>query len=241
MVRAVVSAPHGTAGRTDGDRAIGVVFADDSALIRETVELVLAAAEGIEILASCNDRESLLRAIDAEDPDVVVTDIRMPPSNSDEGLQVAAALRRSHPQIGVVVLSQFADPRYGLKLLAGGVDGRAYLLKEHLARGQLVSAIRAVARGGSLVDAKLVETLIAARRHSEPSAVAGLSEQELEILARVTQGEHAAAIADRLGLGEPAAQGKIDDVLLRLGLAANTAADARAKAVLRYLVEAADA
>jgi DNA-binding NarL/FixJ family response regulator len=235
--RAVVPAPEGTTGDAARYRPIRVVLADDSALVRETLELVLARAEGIEVMASCEERDSLMRAIDAVEPDVVITDIRMPPSGTDEGLQVAAALRRSHPHIGVVVLSQFADPGYGKAVFAGGVDGRAYLLKEHVARrGQLVSAIRAVAQGGAMVDPQIVRTLFEAHGPADHPEVAALSEAELEILTHAAQGEDAATIAEHLGLAKAAAQGQIDEILRKLGVAARTSADGRVPAVLRYLV-----
>src|SRR3954447_4183265 len=137
-------------------RPLRVVLADDSYLVREALVHVLEAADGIEVVATCADRDTLLATVAAELPDVVVTDIRMPPTNTDEGLAVAARLRETHPQIGVVILSQFAEARYGLALLEGGSDGRAYLLKERIQyRGQLVAAIESVAHGGSVIDAKV--------------------------------------------------------------------------------------
>src|SRR5687767_5833868 len=190
----------GTTVTGDGQgEAIRVVLADDSYLVREALDHVLSGAEGIEVVASCRDRDSLRRAIEEERPDVVVTDIRMPPSDTDEGLQIAASLRRTHPGIGVVVLSQYADARYGLALLDDGSDGRAYLLKERIRhRAQLVSAIEAVAQGGSMIDAKVVEGLIDARRRAERSRLADLTRRELEILAFVARGCNNQAIADEL-------------------------------------------
>ena len=141
-----------------------VALADDSFFVREALQHVLAEEDGIDVVACCRDRSSLQQAIAPHGLDVVVTDIRMPPSGTDEGLQVAAELRVTHPDIGVVLLSQYAEPRYGLALLADGSEGRAYLLKEHVHRGsQLVSAIRTVADGGSMIDAQVVERLITDR------------------------------------------------------------------------------
>jgi DNA-binding NarL/FixJ family response regulator len=198
---------------------IRVVLADDSYLVREALEHVLADADRIEVVAACGDRDSLLRAVDSEQPDVVVTDIRMPPSDSDEGLQVAAALRDSHPDIGVVVLSQFAEPRYGLALLDGGSDGRAYLLKERIQhRRQLVSAIEAVAEGSSVIDAKVVETLVDARKRAEASPLADLTPRELEILTFVARGQSNQAIADGLVLTKRAVEKHINAIFLKLGL-----------------------
>src|SRR3982751_4999043 len=140
---------------------IRVMLAEDNYLVREALDHVLADADGIDVVATCADRDSLLEGVETMRPDVVVTDIRMPPSDSDEGLQVAARLRETQPEIGVVVLSQFAEPRYALALLEGGSDGRAYLLKERIQRrGQLIAAIEAVAKGGSVIDAQVVEVLI---------------------------------------------------------------------------------
>jgi DNA-binding NarL/FixJ family response regulator len=225
----------------DGERAIRVVLADDSYLVREALEHVLAAAEGIQVVASCHDRRSLARAIEAEQPDVVVTDIRMPPSASDEGLQVAAALRHTHPEVGVVVLSQYSDPRYGVLLLEGGSDRRAYLLKERIQHGgQLVTAIETVAEGGSIVDAKVVETLISMRRRVERSPLGELTPRELEILAFVARGHSNQAIADELVLTKRAVEKHINAIFLKLDLTEAQDVSRRVKAALIYLAETAD-
>jgi DNA-binding NarL/FixJ family response regulator len=221
-----------------GARAIRVVLADDSYLVREALAHVLDEAEGIEVVAACGDRDALLRTVEEQRPDVVVTDIRMPPTDSDEGLQVAATLRRSHPQVGVVVLSQFAEPRYGLALLEDGSDRRAYLLKERIAtRGQLVAAIEAVARGGSVVDAKVVDGLIAERRRAERSPLGELTPRELEILAYVARGQSNQAIADELVLTKRAVEKHINAIFLKLGLTEATDVSRRVKAALIYLAE----
>ena len=219
-------------------RPIRVVLADDSYLVREALIHVLDASEGIEVVGTCGDRDALLRMIDAELPEVVVTDIRMPPSETDEGLQVAAALRERHPKIGVVVLSQFAEPRYGLALLDGGSDGRAYLLKERIRhQGQLVSAIEAVAQGGSVIDAKVVETLVAARNRAEHSPLAELTPREVEILTFVARGHSNQAIADDLVLTKRAVEKHINAIFLKLGLTFETKVSRRVKAALIYLSE----
>ena len=199
---------------------------------------VLAAADGIEVVEACGDRDSLLRAIEEREPDVVVTDIRMPPSEADEGLQVAATLRETHPDIGVVVLSQFAEPRYGLALLAKGSDGRAYLLKERIQRrGQLVAAIEAVAQGGSVIDAKVVETLVEARERAEHSPLAELTPREVEILTFVARGHSNQAIADELVLTKRAVEKHINAIFLKLGLTFAEDISRRVKAALIYLAE----
>jgi DNA-binding NarL/FixJ family response regulator len=222
------------------DPTIRVVLADDSYLVREALGHVLAAAEGIEVVASCRDRTSLVEAIEADRPDVVVTDIRMPPSETDEGLQVATELRRTHPEIGVVVLSQYSDPQYALALLAGGSDRRAYLLKARIQhRGQLVTAIETVAEGGSMMDAKVVETLISARRRMERSPLGELTPRELEILAFVARGHSNQAIADELVLTKRAVEKHINAIFLKLNLTEAQDVSRRVKAALIYLAESA--
>jgi DNA-binding NarL/FixJ family response regulator len=226
------------AGDGQGAAAIRVVLADDSYLVREALDHVLAGADGIEVVASCRDRDSLRRAIEEGRPDVVVTDIRMPPSDSDEGLQVAADLRRTNPGVGVVVLSQFADPRYSLALLDDGSDGRAYLLKERVQhRGQLVSAIETVANGGSVIDAKVVEALITARSRAERSPLTDMTPRELEILAFVARGHSNQAIADELVLTKRAVEKHINAIFLKLGLTEALDVSRRVKAALIYLAE----
>jgi DNA-binding NarL/FixJ family response regulator len=222
---------------TDGP-PIRVILADDSYLVREAIEHVLHEADEVEVVASCGDRDSLLSAIEAEQPDVVVTDIRMPPSDSDEGLQVAAALRLTHPGVGVIVLSQYVEPRYGLALLENGSEGRAYLLKERIQHGgQLLSAIEAVSQGGSVIDSKVVESLVTAQRRAEDSPLAELTPRELEILSFVARGHDNQAIADELVLTKRAVEKHINAIFLKLGLTYATDVSRRVKAALIYLAE----
>jgi DNA-binding NarL/FixJ family response regulator len=225
-------------GDGPGERTITVALADDSLLMREALDNLLGAADDVEVVALCTDRDSLLAAIEAERPDVVVTDIRMPPSDSNEGLQVAETLRREHPEIGVVLLSQFADPQYGIALFDNGSDRRAYLLKEHIQyRGQLVSAIRTVAHGGSVIDPKVVEGLFAARRREERSQLAQLTPRELEILGLVARGQNNQAIADELVLSKRAVEKHINEIFHKLGLSSAPDISQRVKATLIYLSE----
>jgi DNA-binding NarL/FixJ family response regulator len=217
---------------------IRVALADDSYLVREALGHVLADAEGVEVVSSCEDRDSLLAAVETLRPDVVVTDIRMPPGDDDEGLQVAARLRDTHPEVGVVVLSQFAEPRYGLALLEEGSDHRAYLLKERVrSGGQLVAAIEAVAAGGSVIDARIVDALIAERRRIERSPLSELTPREVEILAYVARGHSNQAIADELVLTKRAVEKHINAIFLKLGLTEATDVSRRVKAALIYLSE----
>jgi len=219
-------------------QAIRVLLAEDSYLVREALDHVLADADGIDVVATFSDRDSLLEGVETMRPDVVVTDIRMPPAESDEGLQVAALLRETRPDVGVVVLSQFAEPRYALALLEGGSDGRAYLLKERIQRrGQLVAAIEAVARGGSVIDAKVVEVLIEARSRAERSPLTDLTPRETEILAFVAQGHSNQAIADELVLTKRAVEKHINAIFLKLGLSQVEDVSRRVKAALIYLAE----
>ena len=220
------------------DKRIRVVLADDSYLVREAVGHVLVGSDEIEVVAACDDLDSLTAAIEAERPDVVVTDIRMPPSDTDEGLRVAARLRDSHPAIGVVVLSQYAEPGYSLALLEGGSDRRAYLLKDRIQhRGQLVAAIHAVARGGSLIDSKVVEKLVEAQTRAERSALGELTPRELEILSLVARGLDNQAIADELVLTKRAVEKHINAIFLKLGLTYANDVSRRVKAALIFLAE----
>ena len=218
-----------------------VVLADDSYLVREAITHVLASDPDFELVATCDNGESLLAAVEAEAPDVVLTDIRMPPSGDDEGIAIAQELRRTHPQLGVVVMSQYASPSYAMALLEGGSDGRAYLLKERLHdRTQLLDALAAVAAGGSVVDSKIVDALIAARVRSDGSPLGELTQRELEILKEIAQGKSNQAIADELVLTKRAVEKHINAVFLKLGLSRAQEVSPRVKAALIYLAQRED-
>ncbi len=221
--------------------ALTVALAEDSYIVREGIEQVLRGAEGIEVSASCPDMASLLAAVEAEPPDVVLTDIRMP-EGEDAGIQIASTLRRTHPQIGVVVLSQYSEPGYVLRLLDGGSEGRAYLLKERVAdRQELTRAIRAVADGGSVIDPKIVEVLVEARVRTEGSPLGEMTPRELEVLAGVAEGKSNAAIAEDLVLTKRAIEKHINAIFLKLDLTYSPEADQiskRVKAALIFLAEA---
>jgi len=221
--------------------AIRVVLGEDNYLVREGLRQLLASAEGVEVQAECEDLRSLLQAIEEQRPDVVLTDIRMPPTESDEGIQLAARLRVEHPRIGVVVLSQFAEPAYVLALLESGSDGRAYLLKERVHdRAQLVAAIEAVAAGESVIDPKIVDLLVAAKARSERSPLSQLTPRELEVLAAIAEGKSNAAISDALVLTKRAVEKHINAIFLKLNLSKAQDAGAvspRVKAALLFLAE----
>jgi DNA-binding NarL/FixJ family response regulator len=217
--------------------AIRVVLAEDNYLVREGVRRLLEREPDIELAAACGNLPSLLEAIEAENPDVVLTDIRMPPTDRDEGIQVADRLREHSPETGVVVLSQFADPPYALALLEKGADRRAYLLKDRISDvGQLAGAIREVARGGSVIDTKVVETLVAARSR-EGSPLDELTRRERETLAEMAQGKNNAAIADSLFITERSVEKVIHSIFQKLGLTWQPDVHRRVKAVLLYLSE----
>jgi DNA-binding NarL/FixJ family response regulator len=218
--------------------AVRVVVGEDSLLVREGLQQLLGRSTSVEVAAACGDLDALRAAIDRERPDVVLTDIRMPPTNSEEGIALAAGLRESHPEMGVVVLSQYSDPSYVLSLLQAGSDRRGYLLKERVHdRGQLVSAIDTVARGGSVIDPKIVEVLVAAKDRAEPSLLAQLTSREREVLAHVAEGKSNAAIAESLVLTKRAVEKHINSIFMKLGLASAKDASKRVKATLMFLAE----
>ena len=224
-----------------GPVSIRVVLADDSLLVRQGLEQMLAAEPGIELVASCADLPSLVEAIEAERPDVVVTDIRMPPSLSDEGIQVAARLRSTHPDMGVLVLSQYSEPSYALTLLEAGSDGRGYLLKERVHdRAQLVSAVGTVAEGGSVVDPRVIDTLVGAKARSERSPLGELTPRELEVLAQIAEGKSNGAIAESLVLTKRAVEKHINSIFLKLNLSHAEDVSKRVAAALAFLAEEPD-
>jgi len=217
---------------------IRVVLAEDNYLLRTAVEQLIATQPDLELAAVCGDLPSLLAAIDEQHPDVVLTDIRMPPTGPDEGLQAAAKLRESSPETGVVVLSQYAEPQYALDLLEKGAARRAYLLKERVTDvAQLVAAIREVARGGSVIDPQVVEALVSARAAHSPSPLDELTPRERETLEQMAQGKSNAAIAETLFLTERAVEKHINAIFSKLGLSEERDINRRVKAVLLFLGE----
>jgi DNA-binding NarL/FixJ family response regulator len=189
-------------------------------------------------VAVCTDRDTLLAAAEAERPDAILTDIRMPPDNTDEGIQVAGRLRETSPETGVVVLSQYSDAEYALKLFDQGAAGRGHLLKERVSDvDQLAAAIREVARGGSIVDPKIVEVLIAARERRAESPLRSLTPREREVLGAIAQGKNNAAIAADLFVTERAVEGHINTIFSKLGLSEEHDVHKRVKATVIYLAE----
>jgi DNA-binding NarL/FixJ family response regulator len=218
---------------------VSVALADDNLIVREGIAQLLANQPDIEVVASCDDLDSLLEAIERREPDVVVTDIRMPPTHSDEGIRLAALLRDRHPNVGVVVLSNYAEAGFAMGLLESGSEGRAYLLKERVhSRTQLASAIHSVAAGGSVMDPKIVEPLVAAKSRAEHSPLSELTTREREVLAEIAQGKSNAAIAESLVLTKRAVEKHINSIFLKLNLSDIQDVSKRVKAALLFLAEA---
>jgi DNA-binding NarL/FixJ family response regulator len=215
-----------------------VVIAEDSLLVREGVRAVLRQG-GIDVVAECDTLPGLLAAADEHRPDVVVTDVRMPPTGTDEGVRAATRLRAQQPGVGVVLLSQYAEPGYATALLDGGSAGRAYLLKERVSDpGQLVAAVREVAAGGSVIDPAVVEVLVSASGRARSSPLAELTPRERDVLAHIAQGRSNAGVAAALYLSERAVEKHINVLFAKLGLAAEPDTNRRVKAVLMHLAHA---
>ncbi len=217
---------------------IRVVIAEDSFVVREGLTQLLESDERIDVVAVCEDRNSLVEAIERELPDVVLSDIRMPPFQEREGIRVASDLRETHPEIGVVILSQYAEPRFALELFESGSEKRAYLLKDRVAkREDIVAAIEAVADGGSVVDPKIVDALISERSRMADSALTELTPREREVLAEVAAGKSNAAIASSLYLTKRAVEKHINAIFMKLNLREADDVSRRVKATLIYLAD----
>ena len=216
---------------------IRIAVADDSLLVREGVRALLTDQPDLDVVALAANRDELRALIEATHPDVVVTDICMPPTNTDEGVQVALELRRRRPETGVVVLSQYDDPAHATALLQDGVARRGYLLKERVAQpGQLVDAVRAVAGGGSVIDPRIVETMLAARTRTG-GALRHLTAREREVLAEMATGANNTTVADRLFVSVRAVERHINSIFAKLSLAEEGDSHRRVRAVLLYLAD----
>jgi DNA-binding NarL/FixJ family response regulator len=203
--------------------------------MREAVHQIVGHQDNVEIVADCGDGASLLEEVERLRPDVVITDLRMPPSGDEEGIRVAQRLRETDPGIGVVVLSHYAEPRYGRDLFAAGAEGRAYLLKDRVNDGrELRAAIEVVARGGSMIDPEIVRLLLEseARRHDSP--LKDLTPREREVLAAMASGKSNAAIAEELVLTKRAVEKHVGAIFLKLGLPGEDLVSRRVAAVLLY-------
>jgi DNA-binding NarL/FixJ family response regulator len=215
---------------------IRVVLGEDSYLASEGIARMIERAEGIELVATRNDLDSLAAAVEEEQPDAVLTDIRMPPTNTDEGIRFANELQSSKPDVGVVILSQHSDPVYAMALFEHGSARRAYLLKERVRdSGELVRALRAVVDGGSYVDPMVVEKLLQATHARERTRLDSLTPRELEILALIAEGRSNSAIAEQLVLTKRAVERHINGIFMKLDLGNPDDFSRRVKAALIYL------
>jgi DNA-binding NarL/FixJ family response regulator len=218
---------------------VRVTIAEDSYLVREALRQLLEQAPEVEVVAVCEDTFDLMKAIERDPPDVVISDIRMPPFHEREGLDIATRLRETHPKIGVVILSQHADPAYALELFESGSDGRAYLLKERVGDlGELVAAIEAVAAGRSAIDGRMIDLLMAERARSAASPMDELTAREREVLTEVATGKSNAAIAGSLFLTKRAVEKHINAIFMKLNLRESEDTSRRVKAALMYLADA---
>jgi DNA-binding NarL/FixJ family response regulator len=214
---------------------IRVVLGDDSFLAREGVARVLEGIDDVDLVGSCEDLDALRETVECLEPDAVVTDIRMPPTNTDEGIRFAGELRSSHPEVGVVVLSQHAEPAYAMSLFEDGSQQRAYLLKERVRdEDELARALREVVAGRSLVDPRIVDKLVSARLNHDPG-LGKLTSREREILAMIAEGRSNTAIATELGIAKRAVERHINGIFLKLDLGESLDVNRRVKATLLYL------
>ena len=215
-----------------------IVLAEDHFLLREGLQRLLDAEDDLEVVAVCESFDTLLDAVTAEQPDVVITDIRMPPTHLDEGIRAAERFRATNPDLGVVVLSQYVEPGYAHALFDGGTERRAYLLKERVGEmEQLAGAIRAVASGGSAVDPKVVEALVGAKAQSDRSPLHELTPRELDVLREMAEGKNNASIAASLFLTERSIEKVIHSIFRKLGLGWDASVHKRVKAVILYLAD----
>ncbi len=214
-----------------------IVLADDAFILREGVRLVLEQGH-YEVVAMAEDFDELLAAVEEHMPEVVVTDIRMPPTRTDEGIRAARQIREEHPEIGVVVLSQYIEPDYALRLLEDGSAGLAYLLKERVGdAGALAEAVERVATGESKIDPKVVDALIEGRLGKQETKLDRLTPRESEVMAELASGKSNRAVAETLFLSERAVEKHINSIFTKLDLMPEPETNRRVMAVLLYLSE----
>jgi DNA-binding NarL/FixJ family response regulator len=217
---------------------VRVVFAEDNYLVREGTAALLQSSGEVELVGMAASLDELLTAVEQLKPEVVLTDIRMPPTNTTEGIDAAKRIREEHPEIGVVVLSQYAEEEYAYDLLKDGAAGLGYLLKERVSDlDEVVRALTEVAKGGSVLDPKVVETLVSAKDRMAHSPLAQLTDREREVLEHMAQGKNNAAIAKSLFLTERAVEKHINSLFHKLGLSEEVDVHRRVKAVLAFLRE----
>jgi len=233
--RACIQGPWRATIRSEMGK-IRVALAEDHVLLREGISRLVASNEDFELVGAASDLPQLLAVVAEQVPDVVVTDIRMPPTGTDEGIKAAAWIRENHPEVGVLVLSQFTAPGYAVALLEHGSAGRGYLLKERIGSvDELARAIRTVAGGGSVIDPLVVDELVRARAQEREPGLSSLTPREAEILAEMAQGKSNSAIAAALFVTERAVEKHTNSIFAKLGLSEEKDVNRRVKAVLVYL------
>ena len=241
LKRARAGPSSGPGPRTDLTTPVRVAIADDAYLIREAIAGVISQMDGVELVASCAAGDELLAAVETTKPHVVMVDIRMPPTGDEEGIRVANQLRQDHPEIGVIVLSQFSGPAYALAVLEDGAEGRGYLLKERVHdANELHAAINIVAEGGTTIDPTLVRELLATDVAPQRTPLDELSPREREVLAQMAEGKSNAAIAESLVLTKRAVEKHVGQIFQKLGLEDDEIVSRRVTAVLLYLASAAE-
>jgi len=218
--------------------SIRIVVGEDSYLALEAISRVLESEEDIEIVATGADLASVQRAVEEEQPDVLLTDIQMPPTRTDEGIRLANELRTTHPEMGVVILSQHAEPFYATELLAAGSGRRAYLLKERVKhRSEIGRAVREVADGGSVVDPQIVDVLLTSKRARDATRLDSLTPRETDVLRLLAEGLSNAGIAGELGITTRAVERHVHEIFSKLDLGDSARHNNRVKAALLYLAD----
>lgn len=218
--------------------ATTVVLAEDSFIVREGIRMLLESTDEVDLVALAEDYDELIAVVADQEPDVVITDIRMPPTRSDEGIRAALEIREKRPDIGVVVLSQYAEPGYALRLFEHGTAGLAYLLKERVGDlDELLAAVEQVTHGGSVIDPKVVEVLVSARAAKAGSKLDRLTRREQEVLEHVAAGKTNAAIARDLYVSERAVEKHINSIFTKLDLVFELDVNKRVRAVVLWLAE----
>jgi DNA-binding NarL/FixJ family response regulator len=223
--------------RKDGSTVSGpisVVIAEDSLLVRDSVHRALSTDSDVNVIGIAEDYDSAVELIDKHCPTLLFTDVRMPPTSTDEGIRLAQWMRSAHPETGVIVLSQYADPGYVAGLLDGGTAARGYLLKERVSHfDQLSEAVHQVAAGGTVLDPLVVEALLA--KPSSAATLSRLTPREREVLAELATGLSNRRVAQRLVLTQRAVEKHINSIFAKLGLSVDDTVDRRVKAVLMFL------
>jgi len=217
---------------------IRVVFAEDNYLVREGTAALLQHTGSVDLVGTAASFDELLAQVEETGPEAVLTDIRMPPTNTTEGIDATKRIRQEHPDVGVVVLSQYAEEEYAYELLKDGAAGLGYLLKERVSDlDEVVRALNEVSKGGSVLDPKVVESLVSAKEKMAHSPLANVTDREREVLEQMAQGKNNASIAKALFLTERAVEKHINSLFHKLALTEEPDVHRRVMAVLAFLRE----